>query len=167
MRAWRTVCAGELYAAHFLGESAARHLITLQSAVCGGARGPRGPAGGKSEPQGFYHADSSAKTIGEVYAWAVGDRATHPAFVQQQRMSATTDASRASRDTAAAITTVRSARYDAADSIGMGMRSARFVLAGHGAPATATLRYSPLSLSSGVLEILSALAVPSRTMQEG
>ncbi|HEX3484551.1 MAG TPA: transglycosylase SLT domain-containing protein [Micropepsaceae bacterium] len=67
----REVCGGELYAAHFLGPAGARHLIELKE------RNPNAPAdaafpqAAKANKSVFYHADGTAKTVGELYAWAV------------------------------------------------------------------------------------------------
>ena len=67
----REVCGGELYAAHFFGPAGARHLIELKE------RNPDVPAdvafpqAAKANKSAFYHADGTAKTVGEVYAWAV------------------------------------------------------------------------------------------------
>ncbi|HXJ02377.1 MAG TPA: transglycosylase SLT domain-containing protein [Micropepsaceae bacterium] len=67
----RQVCGGELYAAHFLGPSGARHLIELKERNPDTRADLAFPQAAKGNKSAFYHADGTAKTVGEVYAWAV------------------------------------------------------------------------------------------------
>jgi hypothetical protein len=71
----RQVCGGELYAAHFLGPSGARRLIQLNDRSPDSAADAAFPQAAKANRSVFYHADGTAKTVREVYAWAV-DRPT-------------------------------------------------------------------------------------------
>jgi hypothetical protein len=67
----RDVCGGELYAAHFLGPDAAAKLIKLAGsdpATSAAAQFPQAAAANKSV---FFHADGSAKSVREVYDWAM------------------------------------------------------------------------------------------------
>jgi len=67
----REVCGGELYAAHFLGPDAAAKLIKLAGsdpAASAAAQFPQAAAANKSV---FFHADGSAKSVREVYDWAL------------------------------------------------------------------------------------------------
>jgi len=67
----RDVCGGELYAAHFLGPDAAAKLIKLAGndpSTSAAAQFPQAAAASKSV---FFHADGSAKSVREVYDWAV------------------------------------------------------------------------------------------------
>jgi len=67
----RDVCGGELYAAHFLGPDAAAKLIKLAGndpSASAAAQFPQAAAANKSV---FFHADGSAKSVREVYDWAV------------------------------------------------------------------------------------------------
>jgi len=67
----RDVCGGELYAAHFLGPDAAAKLIKLAGndpSTSAAAQFPQAAAANKSV---FFHADGSAKSVREVYDWAV------------------------------------------------------------------------------------------------
>jgi len=67
----RDVCGGELYAAHFLGPDAAAKLIKLAGsdpATSAAAQFPQAAAANKSV---FFHADGSAKSVREVYDWAL------------------------------------------------------------------------------------------------
>jgi hypothetical protein len=66
----RNVSNGELYAAHFLGPDAACRLIRMSAAQpqsCAATAFPQAAASNRSV---FYHADGSAKSVQEVYAWA-------------------------------------------------------------------------------------------------
>jgi len=67
----RPVCGGELYAAHFLGADAACKLIrTSQSAPSANAAQifPQAASANRSV---FFHADGTAKSVREVYDWAM------------------------------------------------------------------------------------------------
>ena len=67
----RDVCGGELYAAHFLGPDAAAKLIKLAGkdpSASAAAQFPQAAAANKSV---FFHADGSAKSVREVYDWAL------------------------------------------------------------------------------------------------
>ena len=79
----RDVCGGELYAAHFLGPDAACRLIHMNGSepnACAANAFPQAAGANKSV---FYHADGTAKTVREVYDWALrqpvmGSEATTP-----------------------------------------------------------------------------------------
>jgi hypothetical protein len=163
----RTVCAGELYAAHFLGENGARRLIALNEERAGMPADLAFPEAAKSNRNVFYHVDGTPKTIGEVHAWAVGGQATSPARMRQKpAMIAMSDGPRVSRTASGTVASTRESDSDANDTFGITVRGSRFVLAAEGAPATALPR-SPLSLTAGVLEILAALTVPARAQRQG
>jgi len=67
----RPVCGGELYAAHFLGADAACKLIrTSQSAPAASAAQIFPQAAGANRNV-FFHADGTAKSVREVYDWAM------------------------------------------------------------------------------------------------
>ena len=162
----RSVCAGELYAAHFLGEGGAKRLIALNEQQAGARADLAFPEASKANRNVFYHADGRAKTIGEVHAWAVGDKGTSPAPAQPSVMIAASEAPHAPRNMTPASNATGITRGDAADSFGLTVRGSRLVLAADGGPFPATLPRSPLSLTAGVLEILSALAVPARASRQ-
>jgi hypothetical protein len=67
----RTVCAGELYAAHFLGTSGARHLIQLSETNPNMRADVAFPQVSKGNKTMFFHADGTANTVGELYASVV------------------------------------------------------------------------------------------------
>lgn len=67
----RQVCGGELYAAHFLGADAACKLIrTSQTAPSTNAAQIFPQAAGANRSV-FFHADGTAKSVREVYDWAM------------------------------------------------------------------------------------------------
>lgn len=70
----REVCGGELYAAHFLGPNAARRLIELNDSSPDSRADAAFPQAAKANKSAFYNADGSAKSVREVYAWAVGQQ---------------------------------------------------------------------------------------------
>jgi hypothetical protein len=160
----RTVCSGELYAAHFLGEGGARRLIALNAQHAGARADLAFPDAAKANRSVFYHSDGRAKTVGEVHAWAVGEPASTPIRTQQPMMVATSDAPKTSRGMPAVSASTRVVRNDAEESFGITVRGSRFVFTGVSEGndgATATLPRPPLALSAGVLEILAALTSPS------
>jgi len=67
----RTVCDGELYAAHFLGISGARHLIQLSESNPNMRADVAFPQASKGNKAVFFHADGTAKTVGELYTSVV------------------------------------------------------------------------------------------------
>jgi len=67
----RTVCDGELYAAHFLGANGARHLIQLSESNPNMRADVAFPQASKGNKTMFFHADGTAKTVGELYATVV------------------------------------------------------------------------------------------------
>ena len=67
----RDVCEGELYAAHFLGPAAATKLIQMNQANPDARAAQCFPQAADANRSVFYHADGSAKTVREVYNWAL------------------------------------------------------------------------------------------------
>ena len=67
----RNVCNGELYAAHFLGTDAAAKLIRMAQSQPNAKAADAFPAAADANQNVFYHADGSAKTVKEVYAWTL------------------------------------------------------------------------------------------------
>ncbi len=64
-------CGGELYAAHFLGREAACKLIKLAENNPGMSAAAQFSAAASANKTVFYHADGSAKSVREVYDWAL------------------------------------------------------------------------------------------------
>jgi hypothetical protein len=168
----RPVCSGELYAAHFLGEGGARRLIQLNAKQSDARADLAFPEAAKANRRVFYHSDGSAKTVGEVHAWAVGDTDASSATAPKPTMVASAPAGRAPRVmTAPLSTSTHVARDDAEDSFGITVRGSRFVFTGTSdtAPMSArtALPSSPFALSTGVLEVLAALTSPSLLRRQG
>jgi hypothetical protein len=67
----RSVCAGELYAAHFLGPGAACKLIELSERTPNASAADVLPQAAAANRSVFYNSDGSAKSIRDVYNWAV------------------------------------------------------------------------------------------------
>jgi hypothetical protein len=67
----RNVCEGELYAAHFLGPQAACKLIQMNAARPDAKAADAFPQAAGANRSVFYHADGSAKSVREVYNWAL------------------------------------------------------------------------------------------------
>lgn len=67
----REVCGGELYAAHFLGPDAASKLIKLAGSDPTSSAASQFPQAAAANKSVFFHADGSAKSVREVYDWAM------------------------------------------------------------------------------------------------
>jgi hypothetical protein len=67
----REVCGGELYAAHFLGPDAACKLIRLADQSPHASAPLQFPQAASANRSVFYRPDGQAKTVREVYDWAV------------------------------------------------------------------------------------------------
>ena len=67
----RTVCGGELYAAHFLGADAACKLISLNQAAPATSAASLFPQAAAANKSVFFHADGKAKSVREIYDWAM------------------------------------------------------------------------------------------------
>jgi hypothetical protein len=67
----REVCGGELYAAHFLGPDAACKLIRLADQSPHASAAAQFPQAASANRSVFYRPDGQAKTVREVYDWAV------------------------------------------------------------------------------------------------
>jgi len=67
----RQPCGGELYAAHFLGPEAACRLIKLAEHTPGISAASQFPTAAAANRNVFYRADGSAKSVREIYDWAL------------------------------------------------------------------------------------------------
>lgn len=67
----RAVCGGELYAAHFLGADGACKLIRGAEATPGASAAQLFPEAAGANRDVFFHPDGSAKSMREVYDWAM------------------------------------------------------------------------------------------------
>ena len=159
----RAVCAGELYAAHFLGERGAKRLIALNEQHAGARADVAFPEAAKANRNVFYHADGRAKSVGEVHAWAMGEHPAAPAPAQQPQLAVASEAPRASNGMSASTVPARPVRAETDDQFGIAIRGSRFVFTGDTIPNDAPLLpRSPLNLSAGLLDIFAAaFAAPS------
>ena len=67
----REICGGELYAAHFLGADSAGKLIKLAGSDPSASAAAQFPQAASANKAVFFHADGTAKTVREVYDWAL------------------------------------------------------------------------------------------------
>jgi hypothetical protein len=67
----RDVCGGELYMAHFLGDSEACRMIRMAETQPAANAATAFPAAAGANRPVFYHADGTAKSVKEVYDWAL------------------------------------------------------------------------------------------------
>ncbi len=74
----RSVCGGELYAAHFLGPDAACKLITMSASQPTASAAAAFPQAAGANKSVFFHADGTPKTVREVYDWALKQETVTP-----------------------------------------------------------------------------------------
>ena len=67
----RSVCDGELYAAHFLGPQAACKLIQMSASHPNANAADIFPQAADANRSVFFHTDGSAKTVRDVYNWTM------------------------------------------------------------------------------------------------
>ncbi|HWC63835.1 MAG TPA: hypothetical protein VG501_09450, partial [Rhizomicrobium sp.] len=67
----RPACGGELYAAHFLGTDGACKLIRAHESAPSADAAQLLPAAAAANKNVFFRADGSAKSVKEVYDWAM------------------------------------------------------------------------------------------------
>ena len=144
----RPVCGGELYAAHFLGADGACKLIRGSEASPNASAAQLFPDAAGANRDVFFHADGSAKSLREVYDWAM----RQPGGQAQLAGNANTPAATAAPATMAKATSV------AANAVNNNLES---LFAGviNWQPGSffsdSKASASPLSLGSGLLDLLS------------
>lgn len=144
----RDVGNGELYAAHFLGADSACRLIKLNASnpdACAANNFPQAASANRSV---FYHADGSPKSVREVYAWAT-KQTTPDSGVPEIRTA-----------------THLNLRRSISDNDTMPSDMLPMMLLGNNTVGTlgsfGGLPRLPLSLSSGMLDVLSSLRPEER-----
>jgi hypothetical protein len=146
----RGVCDGELYAAHFLGPGAACKLIEMTASTPHASAADAFPQAADANRSVFYRADGSAKTVREVYDWALKQPSTGNAPVERSaqalRTSSTTDASWSGVDANALVAGLASftphrPSFSALDDDGDGQAGA-----------------TPFLLTPGVMDLLTQVA---------
>ena len=98
----RPVCGGELYAAHFLGPDAACKLIRLADSSPATSAAAQFPQAASANKSVFFHADGTAKSVREVYDWALAQPGTSGTIRQAPAAVAEPDAVTARTTVAAA-----------------------------------------------------------------
>jgi len=137
----RGVCGGELYAAHFLGPDAACKLIKMNGKTPDASAAAAFPAAADANKSVFYHADGSAKSVHEVYNWAL--RQPSGTLSLTKTMPKTPAKPSAATTVSPSGDWLAGQLYDATE------------------PSGDTLALlSPVSLSPGVIHILSSLNGP-------
>jgi hypothetical protein len=141
----RNVCNGELYAAHFLGTAQATKLIRMSQSQPDTNAAKAFPAEADSNHNVFYNRDGSAKTVREVYNWALkqpsGAKAVETA------------------DTKPATHGKNYASYGAYGSSGMSDQCMAMQMLGSGDNAfSAGTPNAPFALTSSVIDMLAQLS---------
>jgi hypothetical protein len=140
-----SVSNGELYAAHFLGTESATKLIQMNQSNPGANAAAEFPAAAGANRSVFYHSNGTAKSIGEVYAWATKQTGTD--------VTVSTDATPPSATTAASYNTSYAGDDDAISNDWAVMQ----MYSGSPLVPMTDLPQSPFVLSPGVIHILSSL----------
>jgi hypothetical protein len=89
----RDVCGGELYAAHFLGADAACRLIRMNDSTPEATAASVFPQAAGANKSVFYRANGAAKTVREVYDWALNQPTVATAQTPAATASATASVS--------------------------------------------------------------------------
>lgn len=147
----RNVCGGELYAAHFLGTDAACRLIRLSDSSPGINAASAFPAAASANRSVFFHANGTAKTVREVYNWAVN-----------QPNADMTPAPTLALAPASAPVTVSDSIVGAPDDNALlasfaSWRPTHRFFSGEPAASSSTLPPTPFLMTSGVMDVLSSL----------
>lgn len=139
----RQVCGGELYAAHFLGADGACKLIRGTDATPNASAAKLFPDAANANRDVFFHTDGSAKSLREVYDWAMREPGGQ---------------SPVDNSPAAPVTSMAKATTIATSAVDSNLET---LLAGviNWQPGSffsgGTAGASPLSLGSGLLDLLS------------
>jgi len=141
----RNVCNGELYAAHFLGTDSAAKLIRMAQSQPNANAASAFPAAADANQNVFYHADGSAKTVKEVYDWAL-----------KQPSGAKVAAARAET-----TTTAHHPRYVAYNAATNGFDAdqwAAFQMLGSMGSSSGSSPSAPFALTSDVIDMLAQMS---------
>lgn len=157
----RNVSSGELYAAHFLGPEAACRLIRMNASQPQACAADAFPAAAEANRHVFYHADGTAKSVHEVYKWAL----KQPAVVQSGNAPevVTETGSAHAKSTIAAATTTKTYPDDwAAMQLWAATRTSS-----NSSLAASLLPQSPLAATPDVLDLLGTMNDPAKTGHKG
>jgi Transglycosylase SLT domain len=145
----REVCGGELYAAHFLGPDAACKLIRLADNAPGASAAAQFPDAAHANKSVFYRPDGQAKTVKEVYDWAL----RQPGEPDTARAAAVSRPSVAAAPTRQSATVAVAAAGDS--EIRMLLASVMNWQPGQGFFQAGAPQSGALSLNAGLLNLLS------------
>lgn len=145
----RPVGDGELYAAHFLGTDAACRLVQLNETAPGASAASAFPQAAEANRSVFYHADGSAKTVGEVYAWTT--RQTQTPSIPSGAGTADPSPTVSREAMAVALSQFQTRMLASA------------LLSEEGAGGETGSSSSPLQLSYGLIDVLAAAQAPRKT----
>ncbi|MGD0191384.1 MAG: transglycosylase SLT domain-containing protein [Rhizomicrobium sp.] len=148
----RGVCNGELYAAHFLGPEQACRLIRLNQSQPQTSAAAEFPQAANANKSVFFHADGSAKSVHEVYNWALRQTDTSAVAEAAASTSTTTTpnfnfAYRSSLDTS----------FSPNDYLASATRSA----------SLSTLAQAPFLVTPDVIDMLGKLSAPETAQPHG
>ncbi|HTW33537.1 MAG TPA: transglycosylase SLT domain-containing protein [Rhizomicrobium sp.] len=149
----RNVSNGELYAAHFLGPEAACKLIRMNSAQpqsCAATEFPQAAASNRSV---FYHADGTAKSVREVYAWALKQPLARPAAPSEPAPVAQQNLTITAQTSTQTVTAVPPAEDSLAVQLWSAMQSSSASIL----PA-ASVPQAPLAATPDILDLLGTMA---------
>jgi hypothetical protein len=139
----RNVCNGELYAAHFLGTAQATKLIRMAQSQPDANAAKAFPAEADANRSVFYNRDGTARTVRQVYDWAL-----------KQPSGGKTLAAKAPKAAAPAKNYVQ---YGALSS-GMSDQWTAFQMLGSSGGSFSTgVLHAPFSLTSSVIDVLAQL----------
>ena len=144
----RNVCNGELYAAHFLGPESACRLIRLTQSQPQASAPTEFPQAANANKAVFYHADGSAKSVREVYDWAMKQTALSGTSGVGISAEPSTSSAQARFGLGTGNSWIASALLSATDSLG----------------SLSSLQQAPFA-TPDVIDMLGSLSVPGSSTQ--
>jgi hypothetical protein len=141
----RDVCDGELYAAHFLGPQQACRLIQLNQSQPQTNAAAEFPQAANANRSVFFHSDGTAKSVHEVYNWAV----------KQTNASASADDTR----TASAASGTHGS-FALRSSLDTSFSPNDYLASATRSASLSTLSQAPFLVTPDVIDMLGSLAAP-------
>jgi hypothetical protein len=139
----RNVCSGELYAAHFLGPQSACRLIKMSQSDPQTSAPAAFPEAASANKSVFYHADGTAKSVREVYNWAL----------KQMNVSGVEDGN--------AESSTSGFRYTARPDVDTSWLSTAFLSDKSPLGSMGSLPQAPFVVTPDVIDMLGSLSVPA------
>lgn len=143
----RNVSNGELYAAHFLGPEGACRLIRMNASQPNACASDSFPQAAEANRSVFFHANGTAKSVHEVYEWAL----KQPAISQMARDTEIANASVAGGSTKATAPATYQDNWAAMQLWSATESDPTSILPSSGLPQ------SPLAPSPALLDVLGTL----------